>query len=283
MESKFRHACHPQTRRRPLEELNHLHQGVRVRSSLPIVLEALQFPILEYLECFLTPCNPVEDSLAAANLDLHAPRLRHCALINYGLPTDTLSSLVTLEIDFFPLIRRFDAVALLELPLNVAETLKCLRLKPSEKVLQAYTSDAPNIQLPVLEVLDLRYMSELLLFISTPNLRTLNLGGYAEGAISPFTSFDAPELAHLKLIDLPVLDLGTIPDLPWRFKKLETVLLYLCRSSRSFFCHASSTRDGTPAFPSLRFIAFDDPEVFVPIKSMVKWRKDAGPNHPTLK
>jgi len=256
--------------------------GFDVRDSLLVVLEAMPFHILEYLRCHANQHPyPVVASLAA--VELNAPRLRHGIFTNYIIPAGNFSSMVTLEIGLFGFIRQFIAAAFFDLLRNVSQTLKCLRLRITNRALQGYTSSAPKIQLPALAVLDLRFTSELLLFISTPNLHTLCLEGYHENTISPFISFDAPKLTHLKLETLPLLDLETIPGFPWRFQELETVILYRCQSTKSFFYCASSTRGGTPAFPSLTSIIFNDPDAFPSIRSMVEGQKAADLGRPTLR
>ena len=253
-----------------------------VRDSLLNILEATPFPILEYLRCNASQFPyPAAVSLRAANL--HAPRLRHGIFTNYMIPAGTLSSLVTLEIILLSFIRHFVPPAFFDLLRNVAQTLECLRFRSSNRVLRGYTPIASKIQLPELGILDLRSTSELLLFISTPNLHTLSLEGHVEDTISPFISFDAPKLTHLKLETLPLPDLETIPDLPWRFQQLEIVMLYRCQSSKSFFHHASSVRRGITAFPSLHSIVFNDPDAFPSIRSMVEGWRFVDPYHPTLK
>lgn len=251
--------------------------GSGVRDSLQFNLEAMSFPILERLTCY----TGHETSVPAVNL--HAPRLRHGVFHDYMIPVGTFPSMVTLEIILSGTIQWFDAAAFFDLLHKVAQTLKCLRLRTPRRALQNYTRSTPNVQLPELVVLDLRFTPEMLSFISTPNLRTLCLEDYSGDSISRFTSFDAPMLTHLKLENLHLLDLETTPDFPWRFQELEAVMLLRCRSSRSFFCHASSTRHGIPAFPSLRSITFTDTNVFPSIKHMVEGREAADPGRSTLK
>ena len=198
------------------------------------------------------------------------------------IPTGTFSSLITLEITLSPEhVWRFDASKLFDLLCEVARTLKSLRFRAL--ALQDYISSAPRIQLPELVNLDLRSTSGLLTFISMPNLRTLTLGDYAGVSTSPFTSFHAPKLTHLELDGIPLLDLETVSDFPWRFPELETVVLYHCQSTESFFRYASSTRDPVPGFPSLYSIVFSDPDTFPSIRSMVEGRNAPGPGYQTLK
>jgi len=171
----------------------------------------------------------------------------------------TLSSLLVLEIAVFGVIRQFCVAAFRRLRTN-----------------------APNIQLLALEILDLRCDSELLLSIST-NLHSLFLEGYTENTVSSFISFDAPKPTYLRLIALPLLNLETIQDSPWRFKRLETVLLHRCQSNRSFSHHASSTHDDAPAFPSLHSIIFGDSEAFASIRSVAERWETVDPGYLTLK
>ena len=213
---------------------------------------------------------------------LRAPHLRHGVLINCMISTGTLSFLVTLQITFSGSMQQSDAAAFLDLLRNVAQSLKCLRFRIPNGTSQDYTSNTSNIQLPELVVLDLHYTSELLLFISTPNLRTLCLEGRTGDSIFPFTSLDAPMLTRLKLEKFLLSDLETIPDFPWRFRELEAVMLYQCQSGRSFFHHASSTRDSIPAFPSLRSITFTDSNLRSSVRSMEEGWEAAGPSRPAL-
>ncbi|KAF9644204.1 hypothetical protein BDM02DRAFT_3122253 [Thelephora ganbajun] len=256
--------------------------GFNVRDSLLTTLGAMSFPILEHLKCTANQ-YPYPDEVSLTTANLYAPRLRHGVFVNYMVPIGTLSSLVALEIALFGYIRQFNAAAFLDLLRNVAQTLKCLTLRALNRALQGHTPSASTIQLPELVVLTLRSASELLLFISTPNLHTLCLEGHAENTISPFANFDAPKLTYLKLDSFPLLDLETVLDFPWRFQELETAVLHQCQSSKSFFCHASSTRDGISAFPSLSSIFFSDPGAFAPIRSMVETWKAADPDYSTLK
>ena len=260
-----------------LKNITILTVGSNVRDSLLVILEAISFPILEWLRCDAD----WETSLATVNI--RAPHLRHGVFIDYMIPAGTFSSLVALEIILSRLMRQFDAAAFFDLLHNIAQTLKYLRLRTPNRALKNYTPSTLNIQLPELVVLDLRSASELLLFVSTPNLHTLCLEGYIGDTVSPFTSFDAPMLTRLQLEKVPLFDLETVPDFPWRFQELETVILRQCSSAQSFFCHAASNRHGVPAFPSLHSIIFSDPNVFPSIRSMVEGWKVANPSRPTLK
>ena len=200
------------------------------------------------------------------------------------IPTGALSSLITLEITLSPgHTRGFGTSKLFDLLREVAQTLKSFRFRASDAAFRGYKSSTPNIQLLELVTLDLRSASWLLTFISTSNLRTLILEDNAGVPTSPFTSFHAPKLTHLELDGIPLLDLETVPDFPWRFQELETVVLYHCQSIKSFFRHASSTRDSIPGFPSLYSIVFSDPDTFPAIRSMVEGRNAASPGYPTLK
>jgi len=258
-------------------------RGFRSRDSLLAILKAMSFPILESLRCYVSRF-PFLDNAALATVNLHTPRLRHGAFTNYLLPTGAFSSLVTLEIALSPgLIWRFNAAKLFDLLCNVAQTLKFLRFRASNAVLQGYAPSTHKIQLPELVALDLRSTSKLLTFISTPNLRTLILEDYTGDPTSPFTSFRAPKLTHLELDGIPLLDLETIPDFPWRFQELGAVELYDCRSTKSFFRHASSIRNSVPAFPSLHSIVINDPDTFPSIRSMVERLSAAYPGYPGLK
>ena len=98
------------------------------------------------------------------------------------------------------------------------------------KHFQGYTSSTSNAKLPVPEGLDLRYTSELLLFISTPNL------------------------THLKLVTL-LLDLETIKDFPRRF--LRSIIFNDPEdfaSIRSIIEGRGVTIPGNPALKRLAFV-----------------------------
>jgi len=263
-----------------LENLTIFTCGSRSRDSLLVVLGAMLFPVLESLRCCVTRFHHA--SLASVNL--HAPHLRHGVFTNYMMPTGAYSSLITLEITLFQgHVWQFDALKFFDLLREVAQTLKTLRFRAAGVVERDYTSSVPDIQLPELAALDLRSASGLLTLTSTPNLRTLILEDYAEVLSSPFTSFHAPKLTHLELNGIPLFDLETVLDFPWRFQELETVVLYHCQSTKSFFRRASSTRDSIPGFPSLYSVAFSDPDTFPSIRSMVEGWNAANPGYPTLK
>lgn len=266
-----------------LKNLAIFTSGFKSRDSLLVALEAVPFPILESLRCCVTRFHHLADT-SLAPVNLHAPRLRYGAFTNYMIPAGAFSSLIALEITLSPgYIWEFDASKLFDLLREVAQTLRSLSFRTPGAAFQGYISSAPSIQLPELATLDLRSASGLLTLISTPNLRSLILEDYAAVSTSPFTSLHAPKLTHLELDGIPLLDLETVSDFPWRFQELETVVLLHCQSSESFFRYASSTRDTIPGFPSLYSIVFSDPDTFPSIKSMVEGQNAAGPGYPTLK
>ena len=258
----------------------------RIPDSLLITLEAMQFPTLEYFS-FTEWCRsrgpPLpQPSLAAVNL--YAPRLHRCVSLNSVVPTGTLSSLARLEIVIFRHDRPFDPAAFFDLLRNTAQNLKRLRLEGLKLPLRGYSLNAPNVRLQALEDLTLQFASEFLLFISAPNLHTLRLCDDSVHSIPSLEGFRAPKLTHLHFSDLLLLDLETNVDLPWQFQELETVVFFECHSTNSsFFLHASSTRNGVPAFPSLSSITLTDPEAFGSVKSMVEGQKAANPGTTTLK
>jgi len=94
---------------------------------------------------------------------------------------------------------QFDVAKLFDLLRDVDQTLKSLRFRTPDAVLQDCISSASYIQFLELVNPDRRFTSQLLTFISAPNLYTLTLGGYAGGLTSHFTTFHAPRLAHLEL------------------------------------------------------------------------------------
>jgi len=265
-----------------LKEITIFTSGFHIRDSLLVVLDTMLFPILESLRCYAVQ-YPYPTTTALATVELNAPRLRHGIFSNYMIPAGKFSSLVALEIGLFRFIRQFATAAFFDLLRNISQTLECLRLRARYRVLKGNISSPCKIHLPALAVLDLRSTSELLQFISTPNLRTLCLDGYGENTVSPFASFNAPNLTYLKLESLPLLDLEAITDFPQRFQKLETVILHQCQSIKSFFHHASPTRDSSSAFPSLSSIIFTDPDAFSSIRFMVEMWKAVDPGHQTLK
>ena len=266
-----------------LENLTIFTGGFRSRDSLLVVLGTISFTVLKSFRCYVARTHHLANA-SLTPINIHAPHLRHGTFTNFTIPTGAFSSLITLEITLSPgYIWRFDASKIFDLLREIAQTLKTLRFRAPDAILRDHTSSTPNIQLPKLVTLDLRSASGLLTLISTPNLHTLTLEDYAEALASPFTSFHAPKLKHLELDGIPLLDLETVSDFPWRFQKLESVVLYHCQSTKSFFHHASSTRDSIPGFPSLYSIVFSDPDTFPSIRSMVEGRNAAGPGYPTLK